>query len=268
MTKNAIFCKAKVLITTGIAFGPTATSSEVIDFSEESNVCENFIDFPIITYGATGQMTNLPIICGGENSDVPATDSCFTITKDKTEEIVSMSKPRSGAASLSILNHSKLWITGGLSGGFVADTEIIDFVQNTTSPGIDLPLPMYGHCLVQINETTILLIGGKSSEVLSRTYFLQEDSEQWVSGPELEFPRYLHSCGMQGNSLVVVSGGRNENDLEMDAVEMLDLKSLEWISGNIIAVERSKTRPYDKFGNKIYERKCCSLNFSAYGKAF
>ena len=51
---------------------------------------------------------------------------------------------------------------------------------------------------------------------------------------------------MQGNSVVVVSGGRNENDLEMDAVEMLDLKSLEWISGNIIMVERSETSPYNR----------------------
>ena len=123
---------AKVLITSGIAFG-SATSSEVIDFSSESNSnCTNFVDFPVDTFGATGQMTNLPIICGGEGRDHPSVDACYIMTKDQTTPIASMMYNRSGAASVPVKDNSALWITGGQDGQsrqLLLATEIIDFTQ-------------------------------------------------------------------------------------------------------------------------------------------
>ena len=240
---------AKVLITTGIGFG-SATSSEVIDFSSESNSnCTNFVDFPVDTFGATGQMTNLPIICGGEGRDHPSVDACYIMTKDQTTPIASMMFNRSGAASVPVKDNSALWITGGQDGQsrqLLLATEIIDFTQNVSKLSIDLPLPLSGHCLIQISANTLFLIAGKSPDgPSSRTFYLHLDSTDWSStgsgnwteGPKLKHPRYLHSCGMQESSTkVIVSGGRNENDFEMDSVESLELQqqhSLEWIEGRI-----------------------------------
>ena len=110
-------------------------------------------------------------------------------------------------------------------------TELIDFGRNITTEGVNLPLPMYGHCLVRIDDFVIMLIGGMSKNgVLSQTWFIYYG--EWIVGPEIKHPRYLHSCGLQQNK-VVISGGRNEDDLEMDSVEMLDVtsSSSEWISG-------------------------------------
>ena len=246
---------AKVLITTGIGSGPV-TSSEVIDFSSQSNStnnCTNFVDFPVDTFGATGQMTNLPIICGGEGRDHPSVDACYIMTKDQTAQIASMMYNRSGAASLPIMDNSALWITGGQDGTsrqLLLATEIIQFqlnqtVESASKLSIDMPLPLSGHCLIQISQNTLFLIAGKSADgPSSRTFYMHLDSTDWSStgrgnwteGPKLKHPRYLHSCGMQGSSKVIVSGGRNENDFEMDSVESLELQqqhSLEWIEGRI-----------------------------------
>ena len=241
---------AKVLITTGIGSGPV-TSSEVIDFSSQSNStnnCTNFVDFPVDTFGATGQMTNLPIICGGEGRDHPSVDACYIMTKDQTAQIASMMYNRSGAASLPIMDNSALWITGGQDGTsrqLLLATEIIQFqlnqtVESASKLSIDMPLPLSGHCLIQISQNTLFLIAGKSADgPSSRTFYMHLDSTDWSStgrgnwteGPKLKHPRYLHSCGMQGSSKVIVSGGRNENDFEMDSVESLELQATEWIEG-------------------------------------
>ena len=241
---------AKVLITTGIGSGPV-TSSEVIDFSSQSNStnnCTNFVDFPVDTFGATGQMTNLPIICGGEGRDHPSVDACYIMTKDQTAQIASMMYNRSGAASLPIMDNSALWITGGQDGTsrqLLLATEIIQFqlnqtVESASKLSIDMPLPLSGHCLIQISQNTLFLIAGKSADgPSSRTFYMHLHSTDWSStgrgnwteGPKLKHPRYLHSCGMQGSSKVIVSGGRNENDFEMDSVESLELQATEWIEG-------------------------------------
>ena len=244
---------AKVLITTGIGVGPT-TSSEVVDFSQQSSNntnCTNFVDFPVDTFGATGQMTNLPIICGGEGRDHPSVDACYSLTKDQTTQIASMIYKRSGAASVPIKNNSALWITGGQNGvskELLLATEIMDIRANgnlgSARLSIDLPLPVSGHCLIRLNDHTLYLIGGKSSNgTSSRTFYLNLESTtwstnnngNWTEGPHLKHPRYLHSCGMQGTK-VIVSGGRNEDDFEMDSVESLELQeedagNPQWIQG-------------------------------------
>ena len=62
----------------------------------------------------------------------------------------------------------------------------------------EMPFGVMDHCMVLINSTTAMLIGGKidGSYYSKRTYFYNFDDNNWISGPDLKFGRYEHVCGM------------------------------------------------------------------------
>jgi hypothetical protein len=119
--------------------------------------------------------TNIALICGGNKWSSPqrVLDDCFAITDQKLQANVTLTQPRHAAASV-VLNNTTLWLTGGFildSGGYMAVTKSTEFVQlNGTTPGPDLPLELFHHCLVSVNETTILLIGGCYLDLYSMSY--------------------------------------------------------------------------------------------------
>ena len=62
----------------------------------------------------------------------------------------------------------------------------------------NMPIGVMDHCMVLINSTTAMLIGGKidGGYYSKRTYFYNFDDNTWISGPDLKFGRYEHVCGM------------------------------------------------------------------------
>ena len=83
----------------------------MIDLSELGNYdCNDWADYPISVYGATGGLLGTsPIICGG---CCPITDKCYVINKKKAKLVGKMSTKRNHAASVTI-NDTLLWVTGG-----------------------------------------------------------------------------------------------------------------------------------------------------------
>ena len=67
-----------------------------------------------------------------------------------------------------------------------------------------LPARIYFHCMVSLNETSVLLIGGASEHSKSSaTYVFNQDTNEWTEGPSLKYGRHHHSCARiqeSGNS--------------------------------------------------------------------
>jgi hypothetical protein len=162
----------KLLVTTG---GPSDTSvkSEVIDLLDASNICQDLADYPLEVKGAVGGLLNhvLPLVCGGD----PAGVECHIVGQSgpKTQLL----EERSNAASL-VLNHTHIWITGGYNGNELSSTELVSVGQNTTK-GPELPMKVSSHCLVTVNDSTAMLIGGYTNS--ERSEFPSRDESYYMS---------------------------------------------------------------------------------------
>lgn len=68
------------------------------------------------------------------------------------------------------------------------------FDGKTWNSGIvsDLPEARAWHCLVKLDEDTLLAIGGLDEQLgaTTTTYFYNRKKNEWTEGPKLNLPRY------------------------------------------------------------------------------
>jgi hypothetical protein len=216
------------LVATGVDY---LTTVEIInlDPSNPGLVCENLPEFPVGIEGGTGQLFHkrTPIICGGAKANrwVDSCD-CYSFQHQTWTQISSLNQCRRyTASSLVSLQHDKevLMMAGG---GMEWTTPLksvesfdgTDWEQGQLS---ELPNEVWLHCLVKINSTTLLLIGGKEtgSRSTARTHFFHADKNQWIPGPTLNKVRHAAGCGVlnwmnpqtnQMEKIVVAAGGADD----------------------------------------------------------
>ena len=107
--------------------------------------------------------------------------------------------------------------------------------------GPDLPFLVYHHCILAINETTMISIGGtrdeRAYERYKTTMYFDLQSQKWTSGPDMYYKRYRHACGklvIDNTSIIVVAGGYiDHEDTTSQSVEFL-LANDTWVEGKYI----------------------------------
>jgi hypothetical protein len=99
-----------------------------------------------------------------------------------------------------------------------------------------LPVKISAHCMVTVNSTTVMAIGGGQNFYYSRkTFYFTFGEESWTEGPELKNKRGYHSCGKikkdkdSHEMSIIVAGGWDGSILS--SVEILDEGSNEWQTG-------------------------------------
>ena len=140
-----------------------------------------------------------------------------------------------GAASILLNSSTVLWVTGGTSGhqnGVPITTKSTEYVRlesgktwkGETVSGPDLPVAVRGHCLVKLNEETVIMIGGanwSNSQYYHETWLFHVKNESWTEGPPVNSKREGHMCGIidfNNTQMVVVAGGlyfKHENSNEV-----------------------------------------------------
>ena len=126
---------------------------------------------PRVDFATGGLLQNLPIVCGGQNEwdglNWNISQDCVAIGQPEIE--MKMIEKRSFAASVA-LDQSTLWIVGGWNGrivnnaidinGMHSSTEFIKLGQPSVK-GPDLPFRISEHSMIQYDEKSIYIIGGK-----------------------------------------------------------------------------------------------------------
>ena len=219
-------------MTAGEGSGGLQTTSEIADLTVKgSNKCNNWPDFPISVYKATGGLIgDTVIICGGWDDRGNAVDKCYSLTSNEKRTLVThMSVGRSSAASV-VINNDTLWVTGG----YTASTEYVTLTETILGP--DLPMVLWGHAMVAINSTCSMVIGGgdENWDHSKSTYFYDHNDEEWINGPSLMLARESHAAGIvtdevTGEHFVAVTGGYYSGTL--DSTEIL--QDGEWVQGKI-----------------------------------
>jgi len=232
--------KTKLLVSTGSPVD-NGVVSEVLDLQNATNICSPMSDFPIKTSQGTGAVldsnTNYPsaLICAGVYSD-----ECHIVGGGNDIAASKLNTQRRFASSM-LIDPAILWITGGLTPNpdfpvdiTLSSTEFVSLrYPNVNQFGPELPVPTWGHCIVQLNESSAMLIGGRP--LGKSTYIIDFATEKWTEGPPMDYDRYLHQCATfksmnHGDREVIVAVGGYSTELGMlDTVEIFDVMDGEWL---------------------------------------
>jgi hypothetical protein len=170
----------------------------LIDLETPSSKCKVVPAYPLAVHAAMGGLgtDEKPIICGGYTSTSPSTRSeCYTLDSSWTA-LPSMKSPTyiGQFAPSPFANKSHhLVSSGGHSGK--ASLNRVDVLTQQGWEGLPaLPEAIYHQCMILVNSTTLMIIGGSNGKYLAKTYIFHSWSQNWVSGPDLNTARYAHSC--------------------------------------------------------------------------
>ena len=163
--------------------------------------CAPIAKYPKALWGAMAGLSldETPIFCGGEYTG-PSYSECYTYN-DKWQQIQSMKYPSSYGAEVSSHYASKkhhFIITGGRNGSSENSQNYVrgmsyDGQWEDITPA--LPNNLNRHCLVSINSSSLMAIGGRQNEnSVAATLILHDGSTSWISGPSLNTARYFHGC--------------------------------------------------------------------------
>jgi hypothetical protein len=140
-------------------------------------------------------------------------------------------------AAAAQLQDGKLLVIGGVDGsGFDLNSAEMLTEEGWDSNLPSLPVTIYAHCMVTVNSTTIMAIGGfQNYDYSGKTFYFTFGDESWTEGLELKKKRVKHSCGRirknnesQEMSIIVV-GGSDGN--YFSSVAILHEGSNEWQTG-------------------------------------
>ena len=191
-------------------------------------------------WGATGGfLENIPIVCGGRTNLLSSSDECYGLDARKTTSFTKMSTKRVFAASV-VLNQTTLWISGGRdhNESFLSSSEFI--LKEGTMPGPQLPKAMESHAMIKISNELVLIVGGRSIEILFLDQTFECDHEgECTQGPSLKTARHSHSVGIvidevTHEKLVIAVGGLGSNCALLQSTEILI--DNEWILGTNLCI--------------------------------
>ena len=213
---------------------------EVIDLESSRSVCSNITNLPQAGSRQLGGVNiyRNPFLCGGGGMEI----DCYAFKQGQWEPSYPLNQPRVAAA----ISESVFWgdssvshfITGGRIGNEThTSTEVLDS-DGWSLKLPDLPIPISDHCMVLLNSTTVMVIGGFHNNVTSGdTYIMNSMQGDWMPGPPLNTNRIRHGCGRVRKSLndseflVIVAGGYWPNVSDISSVEILDEETLTWKEG-------------------------------------
>lgn len=181
------------------------------------------------------------LVCGGREAIVASTESdeCFSLEPHDNQWQLAgkMLTKRCNAAAVDF--DGKLFIAGGRhtdNSIHLDSTEIVDLSSGfSTIYGPKLPHSLALHCMVKLNSTTAMIIGGFDGATdVSSTYYSDFPSLTFTPGPNLQLKRKWMGCGIlqNGQSGYVIVAGGESGSLYLASSEYLSLQSpVTWHSG-------------------------------------
>jgi hypothetical protein len=230
---------SKLLICGGFnPLGPNFNTCEVINLASSASTCKNPPNFPATVYAAIRGLgfKGNPILCGGRQNDAPS-NKCYSLENNQWVSSASMNSVRVRAAAAQ-LKDGHLLVTGGYDES-VSDLNSAEMLteEGWESNIPSLPVTFYAHCMVTVNSTTVMAIGGTQNgqSYSGKTFYFTLGDESWTEGPELKNKRSSHSCGKirrnkESQEMSIIAAGGIKSSF-LSSVEILHEGSNEWQMG-------------------------------------
>jgi hypothetical protein len=225
---------SKVLICGG--YNPTLDTCEIIDLESSATTCANPPKFPATVYLAVGGLgfKENPVICGGAQND-RYSSRCYSLENNEWVSSHSMNAVRAYAAAAQ-LQDGKLLVTGGSDSSFLNSAEML--TENGWESNIpSLPVNISDHCMVTVNSTTVMAIGGiQNGQYSGKTFYFTFGEESWAEGPAVKNKRSFHGCGKirrdkDSQEMSIIVAGGWDGSSHLPSVDILNEGSNEWQTG-------------------------------------
>jgi hypothetical protein len=221
-----------------ICGGAITGTCEVIKLKSPETICKNPPNFPVKVFRAIGGLAfnENPIICGGEQNGTRS-NRCYSLENNTWVSSFSMNSVRSGAA-VAQLQDGRLLASGGYDKSALLKSAEVLNKEGWESKIPSLPVTIDAHCMVTVNSSTVMVIGGyhNGQDYSRKTFYFNFGEESWTKGPALKDKRGAHSCagirrykGSQEMSIIVAGGWDGSSYLS--SVEILVAGSNGWQSG-------------------------------------
>ncbi len=218
---------------------PYTDTCEVINLSSLASTCKNPPNFPATVCGAIGGLgfKGKPILCGGFQK-YDYSNKCYSLENNEWVSSASMNSVRAYAAAAQ-LKDGKLLVTGGFdaSGSDRNSAEMLT-EEGWKSNIPSLKVTINAHCMVTVNSTTVMVIGGRQNGQYcsGKTFYFTFGEESWTEGPELKDKRAGNSCGKirrnkESKEMSIIVAGGDDGSSRLSSVEILDEGSNEWQTG-------------------------------------
>ncbi len=231
-----MFKGSKLLICGG--YNPSIDTCEVINLASSASTCKNPPNFPANVYVAIGGLgfKGNPILCGGYQNNADA-NKCYSLENNVWVSSASMNSVRNEAAAAQ-LQDGKLLVTGGVdgSGSHLNSAEMLT-EEGWESNIPSIPVSIRSHCMVTVNSTTVMFIGGwQNGQNSGKTFYFTLGEKRWTEGPELKNKREYHSCGKirrnkESQEMSIIVAGGSDDSSHLSSVEILDEGSSKWQTG-------------------------------------
>ena len=162
-----------MLVSSGFGYEGYYQNTEVLNLDSKDGQAPTYQNHSEALEGATGGfIANQFVTCGGYIGGEDILKECYKIGTTNTSLHGKMKERRFHAASIALAD--RLWILGGRDGNsnFLKSTEYI-LHDGRQEDGPDMPIGLVEHAVIQINETSFMLVGGSKQWVIKneRTYF-------------------------------------------------------------------------------------------------
>jgi hypothetical protein len=267
--KNIVDTKmTKLLVMSGFSaeYQEAEISAEIINLNESDPnlVCDDLTDPRARVWGVTGTifMEKIPIICGNWQTIC----TCQAFQNGSWDYIPDPPRCRWYSTSAVLKNSDDqdvLYLVGGINNG-TYEQSTDTFNGTVWGSQKATPARVYYSCLVKINSTALLSIGGAYEfQYKNNTYFYNSKVNKWTVGPSLRESREGLSCGIlkvknplskQTQKVVVVAGGKGVVDgkgisgVDLSSVELLylnehdDFNNVEWVAGPALPKAANQAR--------------------------
>ena len=200
---------------------PSPGAVQIVDLTSNKK-CRPIANYPTHTfYSAGGLVNGKPLICGGYSIGPTAACYQYDFSTNWWKEFAYLDSKEKGHASVQV--PSGLWFSGGYLKGW--KTKFV-YANGSVFAGPNLPEKRVNHCMVNLKDGRIMIIGGYPTYKDVLIYHLSNKS--FAQGPSLQVDRVSHACTlfrspMHGNREVVLVGcGYREGGTR--SVEVLDFK--------------------------------------------
>ena len=229
--------KGLILVPTGLyRRRENVTIVEVINLQDpRPQQCQGLESFPVnVTHGYGGFVDGIPMIC---DFDLDVNQDCYTFGNTTPLLKANISRDHAACIVISVNNINVLWITGGITGVRYTNTSVYISPKTGVSVGPELPTAMFWHCMLRLNSSTAMIIGGVAGDEYTRatnhTRFYHSESSDWTGGPDLRFARSTHACGLISDSLsnkkiVIATTGILDYS---NSTDLWSVGSSQWIDG-------------------------------------
>ncbi len=241
----------KLLVAAG---DETLKKVEIINLDESNSnlVCDDLPNLPDGYSGPTGHfLMGSPVICSGNINKC----NCHSYQNGSWNIISKPNECRKDASSTVISlsdNKEVLFVSGGFHDLYLSSVETFNGNVWDSQHVTNLPEARANHCIVKINSTMLLSVGGYLS---NHVYFYDALKNNWIPGPSMKEQRAGLSCALltqknlltrQLEKFVVVAGGYNEIS-HLSSTELLFLNKdgsfgEEWNNGPELPEKTSGSR--------------------------